>query len=859
MLPGDPLEDRKVTTRRQVTRGNLAVAVWLLVTWAAVGTSAAAPKRVAILDSYGRDVAPYNAIAAAFRSALPRELGEAVDLYQMSLELAWSVPPDGDNPQVETLRRRFEVLPADLVVPVGAPAVRFAARYRERIFPGTPVLFTAADPRLMQTEPSPINTAVVTQRISLPGIIEDILQMQPSTRNIVVIFGGSPLERFWARECRREFGAFAGRVSFTWLVELPLEEVLKRCAALPPDSFVFLGMYVADVTGIPYDNDEALRRLHAVANAPIFGIHTGQFGLGTVGGRIYQEQEVGFRAARAAARILRGEKAQSIPPEIFGSGPPVYDWRELQKWGISEERLPAGSTIRFRRPTIWQQYRWRIVAVALLTVLQMALIVGLIINLSRRRRAEVAMAASGELNRATFEQAAVGIAHVGTDGRWLRVNDKLCSITGYPRDELLKLTFQDITHPDDLAKDLKHVSQILEGKIKTYSTEKRYLRKDGSQVWVALTVSLVRTAEGEPNHFISVVQDIAERKRAEEALRASEARLDLAADAAGAGLWSLALGAEPHWVTRRARELFGFSPDEKVTARRVLRRIHPEDKERVRQALREGVTNGGESEVEFRVVGPDGNVRWLSSRGHVTRSASGEPASLMGSVVDVTPRREAEEARRSLSRRLIQAQDEERSRVARELHDDVTQRLALLAIDAGGIEAGPVGEAQAVAIQSVRQGLAELSDDVRALSHRLHPSGLELVGLAGALKAECERFSSSESLRTDVMLEGVPAGLPPETALCLLRVAQEAMRNSARHARGRTVEVRLQPKDEGLQLVVRDDGVGFDPAAQRSRPTLGLASMRERMLLADGELRIESAPGQGTTIVAWVPLKQSSP
>ena len=129
------------------------------------------------------------------------------------------------------------------------------------------------------------------------------------------------------------------------------------------------------------------------------------------------------------------------------------------------------------------------------------------------------MRESLEVNRATFDLAAVGIAHVGTDGRWLRVNDKLCAILGYPREELMRLSFQDITHPDDLETDLNHVRQILAGEIKTYSMEKRYLRKDRSLVWTNLTVSLVRTERGEPKHFISVVEDITERKRAEEEMQ----------------------------------------------------------------------------------------------------------------------------------------------------------------------------------------------------------------------------------------------------------------------------------------------------------------------------------------------------
>ena len=154
-------------------------------------------------------------------------------------------------------------------------------------------------------------------------------------------------------------------------------------------------------------------------------------------------------------------------------------------------------------------------------VARLRLVTQVFANALARKRADEAFRDSEEVNRATFDQAAVGIAHVATDGRWLRINDKLCTILGYPRDELLGMSFQDITHPDDLEADLGLVRQVVSGDIKTYSMEKRYVRKDGSLIWCDLTVSSTRTAAGEPRHFISVVQDITERRRSEEALLAS--------------------------------------------------------------------------------------------------------------------------------------------------------------------------------------------------------------------------------------------------------------------------------------------------------------------------------------------------
>jgi signal transduction histidine kinase len=218
-------------------------------------------------------------------------------------------------------------------------------------------------------------------------------------------------------------------------------------------------------------------------------------------------------------------------------------------------------------------------------------------------------------------------------------------------------------------------------------------------------------------------------------------------------------------------------------------------------------------------------------------------------------RRRAEEAAHELSGRLIGAQEAERSRLARELHDDVTQRLALLAIDAGREERKSAGTGAGSAMRTMREGLVRLSEDVHALSYRLHPAILEDLGLVEALKTECERLSRSCSIRMEARSEAIPDKLPHDISLCLFRVAQEALRNIARHAEAGGVEVRLAPRDGGLELSVHDDGRGFEPAQDRSRGSLGHASMRQRVLLLGGRLDIDSRPGRGTTIRAWVPLK----
>src|SRR5512137_2542028 len=314
-----------------MTRWSGACIGLVLLNLAALSASATTPKRVLILDPFGRDVAPFSTAVSAFRTTLARELGERVDIYELPLELARFAGPEGEGPLVAFLEGRIKSHPVDLVVPIGTGGVQFAARYRERLFPNTPVLVVGSPTQSVPPGLLGTNATLVTQKVNLSSMVEDILQVQPQTTNIVVVFGASALERFWVGECRREFQSFTNRVGFMWLNDLSLEQILKRCAILPPRSFILHGLFVVDASGVPSEKNEALRRLHQAANAPLFGYYASEFGLGTIGGRLYQDSEVGAQGARTAIRILRGERLENVPPQVSEAVAPVFDWRELRR------------------------------------------------------------------------------------------------------------------------------------------------------------------------------------------------------------------------------------------------------------------------------------------------------------------------------------------------------------------------------------------------------------------------------------------------------------------------------------------------------------------------------------------------
>src|SRR5512135_1349352 len=172
----------------------------LLLALVAPSASAASPKRVLILDPFGRDVAPFSAVVSSFRATLAREIGERVDIYELPLELARLAEAEGEGPLVAFLEGQLKAHPVDLVVPIGGPGVQFVARHRQRLFPDTPIVAVAVASQMVPPGFLQTNTTLVTQKANLPGIVEDILRLKPKTTNLVVVLGASALEKFWAEE-----------------------------------------------------------------------------------------------------------------------------------------------------------------------------------------------------------------------------------------------------------------------------------------------------------------------------------------------------------------------------------------------------------------------------------------------------------------------------------------------------------------------------------------------------------------------------------------------------------------------------------------------------------------------------------
>ncbi len=587
-----------------------------------------------------------------------------------------------------------------------------------------------------------------------------------------------------------------------------------------------------------------------------------------------------------------------------------------------------------------------------------------------------------------FEQASLGIAVEDLEGKLLLANPALCSMLGYREDELCGMSCSQFANPEDSQDDWVLFQQLRAGVIDKYSLEKHYVRKHGGQLWGRLNVSLLRNGDGASPLVFAFVEDITERKRSEEALRESEERFRLAAQAAKMYAYGWDVPTDKVVRSEEYVNVLGYSYQEKeLTRQQILATIHPDDRALFIGSVDQLTPQNSTSQISYRVLQPDGPVVWLEKSARAFFDEQGKLLRMIGMVANITERKRAEQAQResedklrllldstaeaiygidleyrctfcnlaclrtlgyeridevlgknmhdlmhhtradgtlfpveecrvhrvirtgqgdhaeeevlwrtngtgfpaeywsypqlrgeevvgavvafvditerklaeaalaSVSRRLIEAQEQERSRIARELHDDIGQRLALLAIKLAQLQQSPPNSSELPSrIGELQKQTSEIAADIQSLSHELHSSRLQYLGIAAAMRGFCREFGDQQKVEIDCKIHDLPVPLSPDISLCFFRVLQEAMQNSAKHSGVRYFEVELWGTPDEIHLTVSDSGAGFDIDAAKASRGLGLISMEERLKLLNGTLSIESQLQRGTTIHARVPF-----
>jgi PAS domain S-box-containing protein len=416
----------------------------------------------------------------------------------------------------------------------------------------------------------------------------------------------------------------------------------------------------------------------------------------------------------------------SIP--VMYSPPAVVhvDWRRLKRWGIPESALPPGAIISYRQPTTWERYAKSPGVVLFLIMVQAMLIIGLLWQRARNRKADLRLRESEKRFRLMADTTPSLIWMCDREGKVTYLNDRRIDFTGH----------------------------------------------------------------------------------------------------------DVATGFEDVWSTF----------------------IHPDDVQSVVAANKRALEEQKGYSSEYRLRRHDGVYRWMLDVAAPRLNGNGSFAGFVGSAVDITDQKMAQEALEKIGGKLIEAQEEERSRIARELHDDICQRLALLSMELEQANRESNGSSRSPKIEEIRRHCAEIAGDVQALSHKLHSSKLEYLGLAAAIRSLCREFSQQHDVNVQFADENVPSFLPRDISLSLFRVTQEALQNALKHSGVRQFSVGLRGQPNEIQLEVSDHGTGFDVERAKLERGMGLVSMEERVHLVHGIFAIESAVNSGTKIVARVPL-----
>ena len=472
---------------------------------------------------------------------------------------------------------------------------------------------------------------------------------------------------------------------------------------------------------------------------------------------------------------------------------------------------------------------------------------------AQRRHVETAL-------QAVYDAAPVGLSQISLQGRMTMVNPTFCRMLGYSAAELSEMTWEQITSPEDREQEAQLLTRVMAGEEPDYQLNKRYIRKNGSVLWVTMKSAIVRDKLGNTMYRISASQDISDRKAAEQILRDSEARLRLAMQAGRMFVFDWELSSDALVRSVECIEMLGIARHQsRETGATFLERVHPEDRQTFAELPRFLRPDNRSYQRTYRVVRPDRTVVWVEERGRGQFDTAGRLTRIVGVAADITARREEELARRDWASRLVELQEQDRARIARELHDDIVQRLVLLAVTLERLKLH-VPEQLAAMKEQLSEAwkyLHETATDLQRVSHELHSARLQHLRLPAALQSLCNDLRKQHSI--NATFDGPPhMPLDESTELTLYRISQEALRNVTKHSRARRVTLELSRDSSGLRLRIFDDGVGFDSGRMIQGKGLGLTSMKERLAVIGGSLSIQSAPGKGTDLEIRIPAQAAA-
>jgi PAS domain S-box-containing protein len=642
-----------------------ALGVWvvlLLLLAVARAQQDDSPKGILVLYWYNKDFPANITFDQGFQSVLQSEPPGTVEYYPEYLE---SNRFPGENQAqllANYLRQKYAHRRIDAFVAAGDPSLDFILKYRDDLFPQTPIVLIAAEsPPTEKLQAGPGMTGFVNLN-AYRETLELALRLHPGTEQVFIVSGTLNNDKRYERVAREELQDYQSKISINYLTDLPPSELKSKMQSLPEHSIVlYVWQQALDEQGRLLESRDVLDSFARTTPVPIYGLSGWQIGRGIVGGSVLTVEAKGMRAAEIALRITKGERAQDIPVQ---SGPvaPVFDWRELKRWGISERRLPPGSLVEFRAPSFWGDYKWYALGLISLFIVQSLLIARLVINRALRKRAEAdrERALVDEAETQTRLAGVIGsamdaIVSVDENQRIVLFNAAAQKMFGRTEHEVMGQRFSRFIPERFREAHRRHIRAFAETNEMTRSIPSlgsQYARRaDGEEFPIEASISQL---ELHGRRFYTVIlRDITERKQGEEELRKAKESLTIALEASQMGTWDLDLTRD--FSGRRSLrhdQIFGYETPQADWGWAIARRHIVEEDLAIFDAAFARAMRTGKLDFDVRVRWPDGSIHWMAARGHFYFDENGKPTRGAGVNFDITERKLAEESLRESEERF---------------------------------------------------------------------------------------------------------------------------------------------------------------------------------------------------------------
>ncbi len=835
------------------------------------------PKRILLLYPFDNEVQTYSGFDHALRSQLRSRAGRQVEFYTEYLDLVRFPAPSHSASLVRLLKLKYATQKPDLIVPVSYSVMQFLLKEGKDLFPGIPAVALF---NLNRKEELQQNIAAGGLGRAISGVastdqptrtLDLALSLQPDTQRVVILIGSSPLEKLWIdQQLQRDFSQYNQRVSVTFLTGLTIKECVAQVARLPPHTIILSTLFVEDAAGQFFLQDEALDLVTPVANVPVYAIYAGNIGHGVVGGRTTNSENLGRKVAALAQRILNGEDAANIPIAIDDSSQDTVDWRQLKRWHISENRLPPGTVEMFREPSLWERYRFAIVAVISLCILETLLIFSLLFNMRRRRRAEKALLREKTLADAVIESLPGIFLLQDRAGKNLRWNKNAETVARYGLTDIQP--YGNVAEKDRAAV-LRAVEEAFRKGIGHVEAE-MLLQNHGTAPYYFTAVRL----ELEDKLYLAAIGiDLTESKRAEEAVHQSEAELRSFVEHAPYGIGTISvqqdrfLRANPALV-----KLLGYKSEAEVLALAISSDLYADGNAR---GFRTQPTRADFfSSVEFTWKRKDGKLVTVRASG---RRLSGPEHA--GDIIEIIA--EDVTARKLLEDQLRQVQKMEAlGQLAGSIAHDFNNLLSVIIGYSELLSTGSEGlmSVRLAIITRAGQSAAALTSQLLAFSRRqaIQPKILNLNSLVAETQSMLQRLvgeNIDQQLLLDPALWRTKAdpGQIVQVVMNLAVNARDAMPKGGRLTI-ETANVAFEqetnfagvevPPGNYVLLSVQDTGMGMDAETQshifepffttkaEGKGTgLGLATVYGIVKQNGGYVFADSELGKGTIFRIYLP------